>query len=100
MPPAKSKTRKTTNWTILKQLINTSLPGNPNINFIKYIDESIEKVTGAIVTAINLSSKSKLINGNNRKLLIRITRKSPFEIISGKEGKKPKTQGTEEPQTS
>ncbi|GBN43926.1 hypothetical protein AVEN_123553-1 [Araneus ventricosus] len=55
--------------------MSTSLPGNPNIQNIKDIDEAIAKLNSAILTAINLASRSKLINGNYRKLPPNIVKK-------------------------
>ncbi|GBO22578.1 putative RNA-directed DNA polymerase from transposon X-element [Araneus ventricosus] len=52
--PAISKIIKTTNWSKFKQIMSTSLPGNPNIQDIKDIDEVITKLNSAILTAINL----------------------------------------------
>ncbi|GBO42031.1 putative RNA-directed DNA polymerase from transposon X-element [Araneus ventricosus] len=66
--PAISKIIKTTNWIKFKQIMSTSLPGNPNIQSIKDVGEAIAKLNSAILTAINLASRSKLINGNYRKL--------------------------------
>ncbi|GBN18876.1 putative RNA-directed DNA polymerase from transposon X-element [Araneus ventricosus] len=66
--PAISKIIKTNNWSKFKQIMSTSLPGNPNIQNIKDFDEAITKLNSAILTAINLASRSKLINGNYRKL--------------------------------
>ncbi|GBN39104.1 hypothetical protein AVEN_33731-1 [Araneus ventricosus] len=66
--PAISKIIKTTNWTKFKKIMSTSLSGNPNIRNIKDIDEAIAKLNSAILTAINLASRSKLINGNYRNL--------------------------------
>ncbi|GBN75382.1 putative RNA-directed DNA polymerase from transposon X-element [Araneus ventricosus] len=73
--PAISKIIKTTNWSKFKQIMSTSLPGNPNIQNIKDIDEAITKLNSAILTAINLASRSKLINGNYRKLPPNIVKK-------------------------
>ncbi|GBL85315.1 putative RNA-directed DNA polymerase from transposon X-element [Araneus ventricosus] len=77
--PAISKIIKTTYWSELKQIMSTSLPGNPNIQNIKDIDEAITKLNSAILTAINLASRSKLINGNYRKLrpnIVKITHRN------------------------
>ncbi|GBM46176.1 putative RNA-directed DNA polymerase from transposon X-element [Araneus ventricosus] len=70
-----SKIIKTTNWNKFKQIMSTSLPGNPNIQNIKDIDEAIAKLNSAILTVINLASRSKLINGNYRKLPPNIVKK-------------------------
>ncbi|GBO31270.1 putative RNA-directed DNA polymerase from transposon X-element [Araneus ventricosus] len=59
--PAISKIIKT-NWIKFKQIMSTSLPGNPNIQSVKYIDEAIAKFNSAILTEINLASRSKLID--------------------------------------
>ncbi|GBN63764.1 hypothetical protein AVEN_48572-1 [Araneus ventricosus] len=58
--------------------MSTSLPGNLNIQSIKDIDEAIAKLNSAILTAMNLASRSKLINGNYRKLPPNIVKKITF----------------------
>ncbi|GBO18446.1 putative RNA-directed DNA polymerase from transposon X-element [Araneus ventricosus] len=73
--PAISKIIKTTNWSKFKQIMSTYLPGNPDIQNVKDIDEAITKLNSAILTAINLASRSKLINGNYRKLPNNIVKK-------------------------
>ncbi|GBM60688.1 putative RNA-directed DNA polymerase from transposon X-element [Araneus ventricosus] len=73
--PAISRIIKTTNWSKFKQIISTCLPGYPNIQNIKDIDEAITKLNNAILTAINLAFRSKLINGNYRKLPPNIVKK-------------------------
>ncbi|GBN77703.1 hypothetical protein AVEN_269107-1 [Araneus ventricosus] len=73
--PAISKIIKTTNLSKFKQIMSTSFSGNPNIQDIKDIDEAITKLNSGILTAINLASRSKLINGNYRKLPPNIVKK-------------------------
>ncbi|GBM42847.1 putative RNA-directed DNA polymerase from transposon X-element [Araneus ventricosus] len=90
--PAISKIIKTTNWNKFKQIMRTSLPGNPNIQNIKDFDEAIAKLNSAILTAINLASRSKLINAevnrairryiDNPKPSSNIKLTSPQEILS------------------
>ncbi|GBO40428.1 RNA-directed DNA polymerase from mobile element jockey, partial [Araneus ventricosus] len=90
--PAISKIIKKTNWSKFKQIMSTSLPGNPNIQNIKDIDEAITKLNSAILTAINLASRSKLINDevnrairryiDNPKPSSNIKLTSPQEILS------------------
>ncbi|GBM39012.1 putative RNA-directed DNA polymerase from transposon X-element, partial [Araneus ventricosus] len=73
--PAITKTLKTTNWKKFYDITNEAIPGNPSINSTKDIDEVINKITAVILTAINQSSKAKIINGPHRKLPPRITNK-------------------------
>ncbi|GBO18646.1 putative RNA-directed DNA polymerase from transposon BS [Araneus ventricosus] len=87
--PAISNIIKATNWSKFKQIMSTSLPGNLNI---KDIDEAIKKFNSAILTAINLASRSKLINDevntaihryiDNPKPSSNIKLTSPQEILS------------------
>ncbi|GBM27714.1 hypothetical protein AVEN_25338-1 [Araneus ventricosus] len=56
-------------------IVKGAIPGNPSINSTKDIDEVINKITAVILTAINQSSKAKIINGPHRKLPSRITNK-------------------------
>ncbi|GBN51325.1 putative RNA-directed DNA polymerase from transposon X-element [Araneus ventricosus] len=73
--PAITKTLKTTNWMKFYDITKEAIPGNPSINSTKDIDEVINKITAVILTAINQSSKAKIINGPHRKLPPRITKK-------------------------
>ncbi|GBO45706.1 putative RNA-directed DNA polymerase from transposon X-element, partial [Araneus ventricosus] len=73
--PAITKTLKTTNWMKFYDITKEAIPGNPSINSTKDIDEVINKITAVILTAINQSSKAKIINGPHRKLPPRITNK-------------------------
>ncbi|GBM38933.1 putative RNA-directed DNA polymerase from transposon X-element, partial [Araneus ventricosus] len=73
--PAITKTLKTTNWKKFYDITKEAILGNPSINSTKDIDEVINKITAVILTAINQSSKAKIINGPHRKLPPRITNK-------------------------
>ncbi|GBM74247.1 RNA-directed DNA polymerase from mobile element jockey, partial [Araneus ventricosus] len=73
--PAITKTLKTTNWMKFYDITKEAIPGNPSINSTKDIDEVINKITAVILTAINQSSKAKIINGPYRKLPPLITNK-------------------------
>ncbi|GBN23683.1 hypothetical protein AVEN_109786-1 [Araneus ventricosus] len=59
--PAITKTLKTTNWMKFYDIAKEAIPGNTSINSTKDIDEVINKITAVILTAINQSSKAKII---------------------------------------
>ncbi|GBN77514.1 hypothetical protein AVEN_268125-1 [Araneus ventricosus] len=73
--PAITKNLKTTNWIKIYDIAKEAIPGNPSTNSTKDIDEAINKITAVILTAINQSSKAKIINDTQRKLPPRITNK-------------------------
>ncbi|GBM18575.1 hypothetical protein AVEN_47959-1 [Araneus ventricosus] len=73
--PAITKVLKTTNWIKFTDHMQNLIPGNPTINTISDIEDSISKFTSSILTAINQASKSKLIKGAHRKFPPNITKK-------------------------
>ncbi|GBN91012.1 putative RNA-directed DNA polymerase from transposon X-element [Araneus ventricosus] len=87
--PAITKTLKTTNWMKFYDIAKEAIPGNPSINSTKDIDEVINKITAVILTAINQSSKAKIINDPHRKLPPPFQIKSPSEIKPKINGKLP-----------
>ncbi|GBO07200.1 RNA-directed DNA polymerase from mobile element jockey [Araneus ventricosus] len=63
-----SKNINITNWKTFCQLIHNSIPGNPKMDTEAEIDEAIQKFTCCITSAINLSTRTKVISGPFRQL--------------------------------
>ncbi|GBN97042.1 hypothetical protein AVEN_149410-1 [Araneus ventricosus] len=69
-----SKNINVTNWKTFCELIHNSIPGNPKMDTEAEIDEAIQKFTCCITSAINLSTRTKVISGPFRQ--------PPKEILS------------------
>ncbi|GFY16042.1 probable RNA-directed DNA polymerase from transposon X-element [Trichonephila clavipes] len=53
-----------TNWNLFQEILHSTIPGNPNISNANEIDEKIAQFTYNIHSAINQSSKVKVIKHN------------------------------------
>ncbi|GBN55309.1 hypothetical protein AVEN_47851-1 [Araneus ventricosus] len=63
-----SKNINITTWKTFCELIHNSIPGNPKMDTEAEIDEEIQKFTCCITSAINLSTRTKVISGPFRQL--------------------------------
>ncbi|GFY08598.1 RNA-directed DNA polymerase from mobile element jockey [Trichonephila clavipes] len=53
-----------TNWNLFQKILHSTIPGNPKISNANEIDEKIAQFTSNIHSAINQSSKVKVIKHN------------------------------------
>ncbi|CAL1296039.1 unnamed protein product [Larinioides sclopetarius] len=63
-----AKTYNIINWQHFSQLIHSQIPDNPKMDTADEIDTCINHLTNTINTALNLSTKTKVIKGKFRQL--------------------------------